>query len=78
MTSLVLGKPVFMKYTNVVYQMLKNIGISSVYDVNLLKEKPLHFYIEEAQTKRQETIELIRNVYSKELRLKYLKKLLTE
>ena len=78
MTSLVLGKPVFMKSTNVVYQMLKNIGISSVYDVNLLKEKPLFFYIEEAQSKRQETIELIRNVYSKELRLKYLKKLLTE
>lgn len=78
MTSLVLGKPVFMKSTNVVYQMLKNIGISSVYDVNLLKEKPLFFYIEEAKSKRQETIELIRNVYSKELRLKYLKELLTE
>lgn len=78
MTALVLGKPVFMKSTNVVYQTLKNLGLPSVYDVNLLKEKPLHFYIEEAQSKRQETIELIRNVYSKELRLKYLRDLLTE
>ena len=78
MTSLVLGKPVFMKSTNVVYLTLKNLGLPSVYDVNLLKEKPLFFYIEEAKSKRQETIELIRNVYSKELRLKYLKELLTE
>lgn len=78
MTALVLGKPVFMKSTNVVYQMLKNIGVSSIYDVNLLKEIPLLDFIEEAKLKRQETIELIRNVYSKELRLKYLRDLLTE
>ncbi len=77
MTALVLGKPVFMKSENVVYKMLKNIGVSAVFDIKQISKRPLNEYIKEAKEKRKETAEIIKNIYSKELRLKYLKELLT-
>ena len=77
MTALVLGKPVFMKSENVVYKMLKNIGVSAVFDIKQISKRPLDEYIKEAKEKRKETAEIIKNIYSKELRLKYLKELLT-
>ena len=76
-TALVLGKPVFMKADNVVYKMLKSIGVSSVYDIEMIANRPISEYIDEARDKRKNTIEIIKNVYSKELRLKYLRELLT-
>lgn len=72
MTSLVLGKPVFMKPSSVVYQMLKNIGLKTVYDVYDIDKKNLSYYIEKAKEHRNETIELIKEIYSKEQRLMYL------
>lgn len=77
MTALVLGKPVFMKSENVVYKMLKDLGVSSVYDIRMITARPLNEYIIEAKEERKETIELIKNGFSMELRLKYLKELLT-
>lgn len=76
MTALVLGKPVFMKSKNVVYQMLKDLGVRSVYDVNTIADRPLHEYIQEAYKNRNHTIAIIEQIYSKSLRLQYLKKLL--
>lgn len=76
MTSLVLGKPVFMKSSNVVYQLLKEIGVKTIYGVNEINKKKLSYYIEDAKKYRNETVELIKKVYSKEQRLMYLKELL--
>ena len=56
--------------------MLKSIGVSSVYDVKLIDDRPISEYIKEARDKHMDTINIIRNVYSKELRLKYLRDLL--
>lgn len=77
MTALVLGKPVFMKSENVVYKMLKNLGVSTVYDIEMMKNHFIGECILEAKEKRRNTIAKIKNVYSKELRFKYLKELLT-
>ena len=77
MTALVLGKPVFMKSENVVYKMLKNLGVSTVYDIEMMKNHSIGECILEAKEKRRNTIAKIKNVYSKELRFKYLKELLT-
>lgn len=76
MTALVLGKPIFMKSQNVVYKMLRSIGVETVHDVKELIQYPLYTYIDEAIKKRGETIEKVKNLYSRELRMHYLKELL--
>lgn len=76
MTSLVLGKPVFMKSSNVVYQLLKEIGVKTIYGVNEINKKKLSYYIDDAKKYRNETVKLIKKAYSKEQRLMYLKELL--
>ncbi|MGN1240165.1 MAG: hypothetical protein ACI4TV_04750, partial [Paludibacteraceae bacterium] len=78
MTALVLGKPVFMKRSNIVYGFLKSIGDLPVYDISLLNGQMFVKSISEAQIKRTQTITLIENLYSNRLRLELLKNLLTQ
>lgn len=75
-TALILGKPVFMKSKNVVYKMLKESNVESVHDISKLKSTSLMKYIRHAQDKRLDTIDKIKQIYSKEHRLQYLKNLL--
>lgn len=69
-TALVLGKPVFMKASNVVYQRLKSMGIVPLYDVATLGDVPLEERIEEAKLHREETSNILRQLHAKEVRLK--------
>lgn len=75
-TALVLGKPVFMKSKNVVYQMLKESNVESVYDISQLTSTSIMEYVRQANDKRQDTINKIKKIYSKEHRLQYLRNLL--
>lgn len=76
MTALVLGKPVFMKKSNAVYEFLKSTGDLPVYDVVDLKKVSLESCINEALKKRENTIKTVERIYSNRLRLELLKELL--
>lgn len=76
MTSLSLGKPVFMKTKNPQFDMLKRMGVKAVYDVLEMHTVDLRKVIVEAQAHRGETMHAIDMEYSDETRLKNLRKLL--
>lgn len=76
MTALVLGKPVFMKRRNPQYDMLKRMGVQSVYDVTEMHKVNLREAIRNAQKHREETMRAIEMEYSDATRLEHLKKLL--
>jgi len=76
MTALVLGKPVFIKKSNAIYDFLKSIGGLPVYDVVDLKKVSLESCINEALKKRENTIKAVEGIYSNRLRLELLKKML--
>jgi hypothetical protein len=72
MTALSLGKPVFMKPQNPQYDMLKRMGVESVYDVRKMHTVNLREAINDAQLKRNATMEAIENEYSDQTRLSHL------
>ena len=76
MTSLVLGKPVFLKPQNPVYSMLKSIGISSIYDVNELRKVDVDKIIVTAYNDRLRNAQIIAEIYSEETRLNYWRQLI--
>ena len=76
MTAITLGKPVFMKSISPIYGMLKLIGVSSVYDVQMLKTVNLRTVVESAQKNRQMNMEKIASVFSERKRLQYWQALL--
>ena len=76
MTSLVLGKPVFMKTKNPQYDMLKRMGVDSVHDVTEMHTKDLRSAIQKAQQERTATMLAIDREYSDQSRLNHLKELL--
>lgn len=76
MTSLTMGKPVFMKPDNALFLTLKRIGVQSVYDVNDLPRLELSDVIRNAHDVRSETEELLSHEFSIENRLSLLKQLL--
>ena len=76
MTALSLGKPVFMKPQNPQYDMLKRMGVESVYDVRQMHTVDLREAIINAQLKRETTLKAIENEYSDQTRLSHLKDLL--
>jgi glycosyltransferase involved in cell wall biosynthesis len=78
MTALSLGKPVFMKTKNPQFDMLKRMGVKSVYDVLEMHTVDLRKAIVEAQAHREETMHAIDMEYSDETRLRNLKKLLNQ
>lgn len=75
-TSLVLGKPVFLKRNNPVYAMLKNIGIPNVYDVFQIKGLNLSEVCRIAQDNREACVSVIHQYFSEEARLKNLSNLI--
>lgn len=77
MTALVLGKPVFMKTRNPQFDMLKRMGVTSVYDVMEMPRIDLRQAIEEAQRNRERTVSIIEKEYSQASRLNHLRLLLT-
>ena len=76
MTGLALGKPVFMKPLNPQYDMLKRMGVKSVYDVREMHKIDLREAIALAQANRAETMAAIEAEYSDAARLAHLKVLL--
>ncbi len=76
MTSLVLGKPVFMKPANPQYGMLKRMGVEPVYDVREMHTIDLKEAIRCAQQHRTDTIKRVGDEYSMETRLKHLEKII--
>lgn len=76
MTSLVLGKPVFMKPANPQFDMLKRMGVKPVYDVHEMHTIDLRDAISIAQQNREDTIKRIGDEYSMENRLKHLEKII--
>lgn len=77
MTALTLGKPVFMKPLNPQFDMLKRMGVNSVYDVREMHKMDLRETISYAQAHREETMAAIEAEYSDATRLRHLKDLLT-
>lgn len=77
MTALVLGKPVFMKTRNPQFDMLKRMGVKSVYDVMEMPNMDLRKVIIEAQRNREETMRIIEREYSENSRLSHLRDLLS-
>ena len=78
MTALSLGKPVFMKTQNPQFDMLKRMGVESVYDVLQMHTVDLREAIRLAQLKRNATMKAIEREYSDQSRLNHLKSLLTQ
>lgn len=76
MTAITLGKPVFMKSINPIYAMLRQIGITSVYDVRDLSNISLRQAIERACADREGNATRIAETYSRKVRQNYLKELL--
>ena len=78
MTALVLGKPVFFKPKNPQFEMLKRMGVESVYDVREMHKINWREAILKAQRDREKTIEIIEREYSRDNRLNNLKKMFAE
>jgi hypothetical protein len=78
MTALALGKPVFMKPENPQYDMLKRMGVKSVYDVHKMHQIDLLNAIVDAQKNRDATMRAIELEYSEASRLNHLRNLLSK
>ena len=76
-TAIAMGKPVFMKKRNVIYQALINLGIKGIYDVESMSSHPLNFFISEAQSCRGNNSKLLYTYCSTERRLENYKRLLS-
>lgn len=77
-TILTLGKPVFMKTKNVVYPLLRSMGIEDVYDVHELHKMEIKTVLSKADHNRQKNVQILLEYHSEETRLNNLRKLLCE
>lgn len=75
-TSLVLGKPVFLKANNPVYAMLQNMGIPNLYDVSKIRSINFSEVCKIAQNNRGKCISIIQQYFSEQARLKDLSNLI--
>ena len=75
-SSLVLGKPVFLKTQSPVYSLLVSIGVKSIYDVKSISSINLREVISSAQKNCQDTVLRIKKEFSMKTRLAYLSDLL--
>lgn len=71
-TSLVLGKPVFLKTNNPVYSMLKNIRIPGLYAVSQIGSLNLSEVCGMAQLQKETCVSIIQHYFSEQARLKDL------
>lgn len=76
MTTLVMGKPVFLKATNTIYGLAKYTGISSVYDVDELPKMDIEKAMNDARADRDKNSKIISSMFSEEVRLNCWKELL--
>lgn len=75
-SSLMLGKPVFMKKNNAIYQTLSALGIKSLYNIDDLNDRIIQTAINNSIDNIQQTQANIYSVFSEEKRLQYLLKFL--
>lgn len=75
-TALVLGKPIFLKTSNPVYAMLKNMGIPNLYDVSQIRDLNLSEVCRMAQDNRKTCVSVIQQYFSEQARLKDLSNLI--
>ncbi len=75
-TSLMLGKPVFMKKTNAAYTTLKSFGIPGLFDTNSLIDGDIDELIRSAHNNIKETQKILIDIFSKQQRIQYLLQLL--
>lgn len=78
MTSITLGKPVFMKACSPIYTMLKEQGCSSVYDVKKVNFENLEEIIQSANRDRANNVAIVKKIYSEDTRLNNWRELLKE
>lgn len=76
MTAITLGKPVVMKSCSPIYQMMKEQGCSSIYDVADISFANLEDMILAAVSNREQNMAIVRKINSEERRLNYWKELL--
>ena len=76
MTMITLGKPVLMKGKSPIFQMMKEQGCSSVYDVIKVSLKQSESIVKNAIESRQENADIVRRIYSEETRLEDWSRLL--
>ena len=76
MTTIVMGKPVFLKATNTIYGLAKFSGISSVYDVDELPNINLKKVINDAHAERNRNVDIVSRMFSERVRLNCWKELL--
>lgn len=73
-TSICMGKPVFIKKENVIYEVLRNVGIEEgLYDVSAIGNKKLSDFIKETQLARSRNVDILRQEYSITKRLNQYK-----
>lgn len=76
MTTVTLGKPVMMKSCSPIYQMMKQQGCSSIYDVADVSFANIEDMIQAAANEREQNMAIVRKINSEEGRLNYWKELL--
>lgn len=75
-TSLCLGKPVFIKKKSPVYPMLKSLGIPSIYSTDMMRKGDLNQICKMAFINRALTLSIIQQYYSEEVRLNDLQRII--
>ena len=75
-TSLVLGKPVFLKPNNPVCAMLKNMGIPNLYDIFQIGNLNLSEVCRESQYHKDSCVSKIKKIFSEQARLENLRDLI--
>ena len=75
-SSIMLGKPVFLKSSNPAYHTFISMGITSVYQIEELNDRKLREAVSESFEKIDTNRSIIKNVFSEEKRLSFLSQLL--
>lgn len=75
-TSLCLGKPVFIKRNSPLFSLLKSMGIPDVYSIEMLNKSRISQMCESAYKNRSLTLSIIQDYYSEQARLNNLQKLI--
>ena len=76
-TSLCLGKPVFIKRDSPIYSMLTSMGIPNIFCIDILKKGNVALLCEKAKKNRPQTLIIIQEFFSEQARLNNLKKIIT-
>lgn len=75
-TSLCLGKPVFIKRESPLASMLKSIGVPAIYSIDMLNKRRISQICESACKDRPLTLSIIRDYYSEKARLNNIQEII--